>query len=39
MLVREGGTMPITSFLSQLLGAPALHLPMGGLSDEDTFKT
>eukprot|EP00047_Mylnosiga_fluctuans_P012762 m.27711 g.27711 ORF g.27711 m.27711 type:complete len:1166 (+) comp4449_c0_seq1:65-3562(+) len=33
VLVREGGTMPITSFLSRLLDAPALHLPMGQASD------
>jgi Cys-Gly metallodipeptidase DUG1 len=29
--VREGGTMPITSFLTSTLRAPALHLPLGWL--------
>lgn len=33
VLVREGGTMPITSFLSTHLAAPALLLPMGQSSD------
>eukprot|EP00048_Salpingoeca_helianthica_P005901 m.93046 g.93046 ORF g.93046 m.93046 type:complete len:1282 (+) comp13796_c0_seq2:297-4142(+) len=33
MLVREGGTMPITSFLSSYLAVPALLLPMGQASD------
>eukprot|EP00050_Salpingoeca_kvevrii_P022695 m.130709 g.130709 ORF g.130709 m.130709 type:complete len:1157 (-) comp9793_c1_seq2:1936-5406(-) len=33
ILVREGGTMPITSFLEQKLGASALHLPLGQASD------
>jgi di- and tripeptidase len=31
--VREGGTMPITSFMEQLLKAPAIHLPLGQSTD------
>ncbi len=27
--VREGGTMPITSFLTATLKAPAIHIPLG----------
>jgi acetylornithine deacetylase/succinyl-diaminopimelate desuccinylase-like protein len=33
LLVREGGTMPLTSFLVNTLKAPALHLPLGQSSD------
>ena len=33
LLVREGGTMPISSFLSRQLKAPAVHLPLGQSSD------
>lgn len=31
--VREGGTMPITAFLENLLKAPAIHLPLGQATD------
>ncbi|EWM27879.1 zn-dependent exopeptidase [Nannochloropsis gaditana] len=33
LYVREGGTMPITAFLEDLLKAPALHLPLGQSTD------
>ena len=33
LLVREGGTMPISSFLSRQLKAPAVHIPLGQSSD------
>lgn len=33
MYVREGGTIPVTPFLEQTLGAPALLLPLGTSSD------
>jgi len=33
LFVREGGTMPITSFLEHLLKAPAIHLPLGQSTD------
>lgn len=33
LYIREGGTIPIASFLERKLGACALHLPMGQNSD------
>lgn len=33
LYVREGGTMPVASLTEQLLGAPALMIPMGQSSD------
>ncbi|KAL6070205.1 glutamine amidotransferase subunit [Balamuthia mandrillaris] len=31
--IREGGTIPITSFLEESLKAPAIHLPLGQSTD------
>jgi hypothetical protein len=31
--IREGGTIPITRFLEDKLGASAVHLPLGQASD------
>ncbi|GFR43583.1 hypothetical protein Agub_g4680, partial [Astrephomene gubernaculifera] len=33
LYVREGGTMPVASYLERLLGAPAIMIPMGQSSD------
>ncbi|KAG1669406.1 hypothetical protein FOA52_004057 [Chlamydomonas sp. UWO 241] len=33
MFVREGGTMPVARVLEELLGAPAIMVPMGQASD------
>ena len=33
LYVREGGTMPVASLLEQLLGAPAIMIPLGQASD------
>lgn len=33
LYVREGGTMPIVSFLSRTLGAPVVQVPLGQASD------
>eukprot|EP00127_Corallochytrium_limacisporum_P004720 Clim_evm74s172 gene=Clim_evmTU74s172 len=32
-LTREGGSIPMTSYLEQIFGAKALHMPMGQSSD------
>jgi di- and tripeptidase len=32
--VREGGTIPVTPFLEKTLQAPALHLPIGSVTDK-----
>lgn len=31
--IREGGSIPLTSWLERVLGAPALHLPIGQATD------
>ena len=31
--VREGGTIRVTTYMEKLLGAPALHFPMGQVHD------
>ena len=33
LMVREGGTMPLTSFMEDTFDAPAIHLPMGQSTD------
>jgi len=33
MYIREGGTIPVTSFLEETLKAPVLHLPLGQATD------
>jgi acetylornithine deacetylase/succinyl-diaminopimelate desuccinylase-like protein len=33
LFVREGGTMPVARLLEEMLGAPAIMIPMGQASD------
>jgi acetylornithine deacetylase/succinyl-diaminopimelate desuccinylase-like protein len=33
LFTREGGTIPLTSFLERTLNAPAIHIPIGQRSD------